>query len=151
MPVREIVGKSFAFFLVGAALIGGGALAFYGPHPYNDYFNAILAGFLVVSGVGVWGFGALTIVAILAEARKAAREHDVHVTPRPGPLGPPPPWGMGDIGRPGHGIKEVGGAAARGGGGPRLMSVSVSSLDAPILVAVLLVWTLGMLIWLAPR
>ena len=152
MPVREILGKSVAFLLIGAVCIGGGAMVFYGPHAYNDYFNAVLAIVLILAGLGVWGFGALTVLAIVAEARRSAHGHSVHVTPRPGPLGPPPPWGMGDIGRPGAtGVREVGSAAPQGGGAPRLMSVRVSSIDAPIMVGVLLVWTVAMLILLAPR
>ena len=151
MPVREITGKSLAFLLSGAAIIAGGVLVFYGPHAYNDYFNAAFAGLLILTGLSVWGFGTLTVLGIATQARRRAREEHVHVTPRPGPLGPPPAWGMGDIGRPGAGIKEVGGAAPTGGGGPRLMSVRVSNLDGPLVIGLLLLWTVGMLIWLAPR
>jgi hypothetical protein len=31
------------------------------------------------------------------------------------------------------------------------MSVALSNLDAPILIAVLVIWTIGFCIWLAPR
>jgi hypothetical protein len=106
---------------------------------------------MVLSGLGVWGFGAITVLGIVAEERRRAAEHEVEVTPRPGPLGPPPAWGMGDIGRPGAGITEVGGGAGAPRGGPRLMSVRVSNLDAPLVIVFLLIWTVGFLIWLAPR
>ena len=149
MPVREILGKSIAFGLVAAACIGGGALAYYGPHAYNDYFNTGLALVLVLMGLGAGGLGTLIILGVIAEARKRERESRLHVTPRPGPLGPPPPWGMGDIGRPG--VREVGGTAPRGGGGPRLMSVALSNVDAPIVIGALLVWTVVFLVLLAPR
>jgi len=58
---------------------------------------------------------------------------------------------MGDIGRPGSGVREVGGAAPRGGGGPRLMSVTLSNVDGPVVIGALLVWTLVFLVLLAPR
>ena len=37
-----------------------------------------------------------------------------------------------------------------GGGGPRRMSVRVSNADGALLVIALLVWTVIMLLWLAP-
>lgn len=37
-----------------------------------------------------------------------------------------------------------------GGGGPRRMSVRVSNVDGVLLVVALLVWTVIMLVWLAP-
>jgi hypothetical protein len=58
---------------------------------------------------------------------------------------------MGDVGRPGSGVVKMEATRPRGGGGPRVMSVRLSNLDAPIVIGVLLVWTIGMLIWLAPR
>jgi hypothetical protein len=151
MPTREIFGKSAAFLLVGASLIAGGALTLYGTKAYNDYFVLLLAGLLVLSGLGVWAFGTVTVLGIVAQERRRAAEHQVQVTPRPGPLGPPPAWGMGDIGRPGAGITEVGGGTSAPRGGPRLMSVRVSNLDAPVVIAILLIWTVAFLIWLAPR
>lgn len=151
MITREIVGKSFAFLLMGAAIIAGGVLTFYGPRAYNDYFNDAFAAFLVLAGLGVLAFGAITVLGIIARDRQRAAEHAVHVTPRPGPLGPPPAWGMGDIGRPGAGVTEVGAGHGGGGGGPRLMRVRVSNLDAPVAIAFLLIWTVVFLIWLAPR
>lgn len=152
MPRREIIGKSTAFGLIALACIGGGVLAFYGPHAYNDYFNTLLGVILVLIGLGVGGMGTLIILGIVAEARAEERETRLEVTPRPGPLGPPPPWGMGDVGRPGSGgVREVGGAQPTGGGGPRLMSVKVSSLDAPVVIGLLLVWSVVALILWAPR
>jgi hypothetical protein len=59
---------------------------------------------------------------------------------------------MGDVGRPGSGVVKMGAhPRPQGGGTVRVMSSRVSNLDAPLLIGVLLVWTLGMLIWLAPR
>jgi len=81
----------------------------------------------------------LIIGGIIADARVRQREQRLHVTPRPGPAGPPPAWGMGDVGRP---PSERGGGTGAGGGGPRLMSVAVSSIDGPLLVGFLLIWTL---------
>jgi len=90
-------------------------------------------------GVGSGGAGVLIIGGIIADARVRRREARLQVTPRPGPAGPPPAWGMGDVGRP---PSERGGGAAGGGGGPRLMSIAVSNIDGPLLIGFLLVWTL---------
>lgn len=152
MPLREIIGKSIGFGLVALSCIGGGILVFYGPHAYNDYFNVPLGIVLILSGLGVGGFGVVVIGGIVYDARVRQREEALHITPRPGPLAPPPPWGMADVGRPGAGhVREVGTARPVAGGGPRVMSVAVSALDAPLLVIVLIAWTIGMCIWLAPR
>jgi hypothetical protein len=147
MPVREIIGKSLAFGLVSLGCFLGAALVLYGPHAYNDYFNIPLAVLLVLMGLGAAGGGVAVIAGIIIDARIRRREQRLHVTPRPGPLGPPPPWGMGDVGRP---PSERGGGGG-GGGSPRLMSVAVSNLDAPLLIGFLLIWTLAFCIWLAPR
>ncbi len=34
---------------------------------------------------------------------------------------------------------------------PRVVTARLSNIDAPILVGLLLIWTVGMMIWLAPR
>ena len=152
MPLREIIGKSVGFGLVSLACIAGGFFAYYGSHQYNDYVNTYLPWVLWVIGVGIGGLGALLIAGIIADSRARRREEELHVAPRPGPLGPPPPWGMGDVGRPGSGVVKMGEhPGAGGGGGPRVVSVRLSNLDAPLLIGLLLVWTVGMLIWLAPR
>jgi len=150
MPVREIIGKSIGFGVVALSCIAGGILVFYGPHAYNDYFNVPLAVVLVLTGLGIGGLGTSIIAGIVYDARQRQREEDLHITPRPGPLAPPPPWGMADVGRPGA-VREVGTGRPAGGGGPRVMSVAVSALDAPLLLIVLVAWTIGMCIWLAPR
>jgi hypothetical protein len=139
MPLREIIGKALGFGIVSLSCILGGVLVFYGPHAYNDYFNVPLAIVLLLMGVGTGGAGVLIIGGIMADARARRREEQIHVTPRPGPAGPPPAWGMGDIGRP---PAERGGGAGGGGGSPRLMSVAVSNIDGPLLVGFLLIWTL---------
>ncbi|TMD08003.1 MAG: hypothetical protein E6J03_03340 [Chloroflexi bacterium] len=139
MPVREIIGKGLGFGIVSLSCILGGVLVFYGPHAYNDYFNVPLAIVLLLMGVGSGGAGVLIIGGIIADARVRRREARLHVTPRPGPAGPPPAWGMGDVGRP---PSERGGGAAGGGGGPRLMSIAVSNIDGPLMIGFLLIWTL---------
>ena len=152
MLTREVVGKSFAFLLVGGVLIAGGPLTLYGTKAYNDYFVLLLAATFVLSGLAVLAFGAVTIIGIIAREKRRAAEEHVQVTPRPGPLGPPPAWGMADVGRPERGVTEVGGGTVVSPkGGPRLMSVRVSSLDAPVVSALLVIWTIAFLIWLAPR
>ena len=152
MPLREIIGKSVGFGLVSLACIAGGFFAYYGGHSYNDYVATYLPWVLWLIGLGIGGLGALLIAGIIADSRARRREEELHVAPRPGPLGPPPPWGMGDVGRPGSGVVKMGEhPGPRGGGGPRVMSVRLSNLDAPLLIGLLLVWTVGMLIWLAPR
>ena len=152
MPVREIVSKSLGFGLVALACIAGGVLVFYGPHAYNDYFNTYLAIALIFFGVAIGGLGVVIIGGIVYDARQRQREHSLEITPRPGPLAPPPPWGMADVGRPGAGgVREVGSGPPAAGGGPRVMSVAVSALDAPLLLIGLVVWTIAMCIWLAPR
>jgi hypothetical protein len=152
MPLREIIGKATAFGLVSLACIAGGFFEFYGSHPYNDYINTYLPYALWLMGLGIGGLGTLMILGIIADARARRKEEELHVTPRPGPLGPPPPWGMGDVGRPGSGVVKMGEhPGPTGGGVPRVMTAHLSNLDAPILIGLLVVWTLGMLIWLAPR
>ncbi|HEV7678978.1 MAG TPA: hypothetical protein VGQ42_10465 [Candidatus Dormibacteraeota bacterium] len=153
MPLREIIGKSIGFGLVSLACIAGGFFVFYGPHAYNDYVNVWLYAFLWLVGVGVAGAGALIILGIIADTRARQKEEELHVTPRPGPLGPPPPWGMGDVGRPGSGVVKMSehGVAAGGGGRVRVVQARLSYIDAPILIGLLLVWTAVMLVWLAPR
>ena len=150
MPLREIIGKSIGFGLVSLACIAGGILVFYGPHAYNDYFNLPLGIALVLFGLGIGGLGTFLVGGIIVDARIRRREEEIRVTPRPGPLAPPPPWGMADVGRPGAPpVREVGGGVG-GGGGPRVMSVALSRIDAPIVIAVLIIWTIGFCIWLAP-
>jgi hypothetical protein len=151
MPLREIIGKATGFGLVSLACIAGGFFAYYGAHPYNDYVNTYLPWVLWLMGLGIGGLGTLMILGIIADARARRREDELHITPRPGPLGPPPPWGMGDVGRPGSGVVKMTEAPRIGGGGPRVVGAHLSNIDAPILIGLLIVWTIGMLIWLAPR
>ena len=150
MPLREIIGKSIAFGLVTLACVAGGVFAYYGPHPYNDYVNTYLGPVMFILAAGIAFLGTVMILGIIADARERQREQELHVTPRPGPLGPPPPWGMGDVGRPGSGVVKMG-EHPRGGGGPRVMSVRLTNVDAPLLIGFLVIWTIGMLVWLAPR
>jgi len=136
MPVREIIGKSIGFGIVSLSCILGAVLVFYGPHAYNDYFNVPLGLVLALFGVGTGAAGVLIIGGIIADAKVQRKEDQLQITPRQGPAGPPPPWGMGDVGRP---PAERGGGAA--GGSPRLMSVAVSNIDGPLIIGFLLVWT----------
>jgi hypothetical protein len=151
MPVREIAGKTIGFGLVALALIAGGILDLIGGHVYNDYLNAALGIILILMGLAAGGLGTFLIVGILYEERLRRREEQVHVTPRGSPPAPPPPWGMADVGKP-PGVMRVGDAAtARGGGSPRVMSVVVSNLDAPMLIVGLLAWTILTLVLFAPH
>jgi hypothetical protein len=155
MPVREIVGKTLGFGLVALALIVGGVLDLVGGHVYNDYLNAALGIILILMGLGTGALGTALIVGILYEEKLRRQEGQVHITPRGTPLAPPPPWGMADVGKPpGAGVVRVGdaaGAGAHGGGSPRVMSVVVSSLDAPMLIVGLLAWTILTLVLFAPH
>src|SRR5450432_1461596 len=130
MPVREIAAKTIGFGITAAALIAGGLLVLLGPHAYNDYLNVALGVILIALGLGAGGFGSMVILGVVVDARARERESRLRVTPRAGPPAQPPPWGMGDIGRPGGGggVARVG-DAARGGGSVRLMSVSVRNWD----------------------
>jgi crotonobetainyl-CoA:carnitine CoA-transferase CaiB-like acyl-CoA transferase len=101
MPLREILGKTIGFGLTAAALAVGGLLVLIGNHAYNDYFNVILGWGLVLLGLLAAGYGSFAILAILYDRHVTEEEQEVHITPRAGAPGPPPPWGMGDIGRPG--------------------------------------------------
>jgi hypothetical protein len=151
MPVREIAGKTIGFGLVALALIAGGILDLIGGHVYNDYLNAALGIILILMGLAAGGLGTFLIVGILYEERLRRREEQVHVTPRGSPPAPPPPWGMADVGKP-PGVMRVGDAAtAHGGGSPRVMSVVVSNLDAPMLIVGLLAWTILTLVLFAPH
>jgi len=156
MPTREIVGKTVGFSVVALGLILGGLLALYGPHAYNDYFNLALGLILILLGLLAGGLGVLIIAGIILEARRRQREEALHIAQRPGPLGLPPAWCMGEIGRvdpPGVVRVGDGGAAAGGGGGGavRMMSVSVRNLDAPLLILGAIVWTAVFTFLLAPR
>ena len=153
MPVREIVGKTIGFGLVAAALIVGGVLDLLGGHVYNDYLNTALGIILIAMGLAAGGLGTFLIVGILYEDKLRRQEEQVHITPRGTPLAAPPPWGMADVGKP-PGVVRVGDAATSpsgGGGSPRVMSVVVSNLDAPMLIVGLLAWTILTLVLFAPR
>jgi hypothetical protein len=150
MPLRELIGKTVGFSLVAAALIVGGVLTLVGSHAYNDYLNAILGWGLIALGLITGGYGSFLIAAIIYDARLRREEEQVHVTPRGAPPAPPPPWGMGDIGRPGGITQFTDVSARRGGGSPRVMSVRVSNIDGPLLIAGLLLWTILTLIFFAP-
>lgn len=117
MPLREIAGKMFGFGLTAAALAGSGVLVLIGSHAYNDFFNLILGWGLVGLGVVTAGYGSFGILAILYDSRVTEQEQEVHITPRSGPPAPPPPWGMGDIGRPGA-VRDV--SEEQSGAAPRL-------------------------------
>ncbi len=149
MPLREIVGKTVGFTLTAAALAVGGVLVLVGSHAYNDYLNGILGWGLIALAVITAGYGTFAIGGIIYDARLRRAEEQIEVTPRGAPPAPPPPWGMGDIGRPG--VARVGDAAVqRGGGAPRMMSVTVSNIDGPLLIVGLLAWTIITLIFFAP-
>jgi len=150
MRLGEIIGKTTGFVLVAAALVVGGVLVLTGSHAYNDYLNGILGWGLILFGVATAGLGAFIITGILYEQRLTQKEEQVHVTPRGAPPAPPPPWGMGEVGRPGGSVVHVGEATPRGGGSPRVMSVAVSNLDGPLLVAGLVAWTAIAMILFAP-
>lgn len=151
MPVREIVGKVLGFGLVSLALIIGGILDLVGGHVYNDYLNAALGIILILMGLGAGGLGTALIVGILYEEKLSRQEGQVHITPRGTPPAAPPPWGMADVGKP-PGVVRVGeGAGVHGGGSPRVMSVVVSNLDAPMLIVGLLAWTVLTLVLFAPH
>jgi hypothetical protein len=151
VPLRELVGKTIGFGLTSVALIAGGVLVLLGNHPYNDYLNGLLGWILIVLGLGTGGLGTYLIGSIIYEARVRRDEERIRVAPRAGPPAPPPPWGMGDVGRPGGGVVHVGDAAAhRGGGAPRVMSVAVSNVDGALLIVGLLLWTFLTLVFFAP-
>ncbi len=152
MPVREIAAKTIGFGITALALIAGGLLVLLGPHAYNDYLNVALGVILIALGLGAGGFGTTVILGVVVDSRAREREARLHVTPRSGPPAPPPPWGMGDIGRPGAGggVAHVG-DAPRGGGSVRVMSIAVRNWDAPVVLGVLIVWTVIALLIAAPR
>jgi hypothetical protein len=152
MPVREIAAKTIGFGITALALIAGGLLVLLGPHAYNDYLNVALGVILIALGLGAGGFGTTVILGVVLDSRAREREARLHVTPRSGPPAPPPPWGMGDIGRPGAGggVAHVG-DAPKGGGSVRVMSIAVRNWDAPVVLGVLIVWTVIALLIAAPR
>ena len=151
MPFRELVGKLVGFGLTALALIAGGLLVLLGPHAYNDYLNVALGVILIALGLGAGGFGTMVIAGVILDDRARQREESLHVTPRSGPPAPPPAWGMGDIGRPGGGGGTPVGDGPRGGGSVRVMSVVARNWDGPLLIGVLIVWTVVALLIAAPR
>jgi hypothetical protein len=150
MPLREIIGKTIWFGLVTIALAVGGILVLIGSHAYNDYLNGILGWGLILLALATGGYGAFAIAAILYDARLRQQEEEVHITPRGAPPAPPPPWGMGDVGRPGGGSVVHISEAPRGGGAPRLMSVTVNNIDGAVFVVGLLALTFLTLVFFAP-
>jgi hypothetical protein len=150
MPVKEIAAKTTAFGLVTLALAASGVFVLYGPHAANDTLNVALGLIMLAFALLTGGVGTVIILGIIAEGRRRQREEALHITARAGPPAPPPAWGMGDIGRPGSGVVGVG-EAHRGGGSPRLVSFSISNLDAPVLLGVLLVWTVIAVLLFAPH
>jgi hypothetical protein len=78
------------------------------------------------------------------------REEAFPIAPPEGRSTPLPAWGMGDAGRRETGVVE-GGGHRHGGGSPRLVSFSVSSLDAALLVAGLLIWTVLFVLFFSPQ
>jgi hypothetical protein len=124
-------------------------LVLIGAHAYNDYLNAVLGWGLIALALITAGYGTFAIGAIIYDARLRHQEEEVHITPRGAPPAPPPPWGMGDIGRPGGGVVQVS-APRRGGGSPRLMSVAVSNIDGALLIVGLLAVTILTLVFFAP-
>jgi hypothetical protein len=150
MVARELLTKLIGFALTAAAFVVGGVLVLNGAHAYNDYLNAILGWTLIGLGVIAAGLGGIVILGVFYDERLRRKDHEVHVTPRGAPPAPPPPWGMGDVGRPGTGVMRVGGGAPHGGGSPRMMSVAVSNIDGPLLLVALLAWTVLTLVFFAP-
>ncbi len=150
MPFRELAGKVIGFGITALALIAGGLLVLFGPHAYNDYLNVALAVLLILMGLAAGGFGTMVILGVLLDQRAREREERLHVTPRSGPPAPPPAWGMGDIGRPGGGVAQVS-EGPRGGGSVRVMGVTARTWDGPLLIAVLIVWTVVALLIAAPK
>jgi hypothetical protein len=151
MSFREIAGKVIGFGLTAIALIGGGILVLIGPHAYNDYLNVALGVILILFGLGAGGFGTMVIAGVILDERARLREERLHVTPRSGPPAPPPPWGMGDIGKPGAGGVAHVGEAPRGGGTVSLVSVVTRNWDGPLLIVGLIAWTIVALLIAAPR
>jgi hypothetical protein len=151
MSFREIAGKVIGFGLTAIALIGGGILVLIGPHAYNDYLNVALGVILILFGLGAGGFGTMVIAGVILDERARLREERLHVTPRTGPPAPPPPWGMGEIGRPGAGGVAHVGEAPRGGGTVSLVSVVTRNWDGPLLIVGLIAWTIVALLIAAPR
>jgi hypothetical protein len=151
MSFREIASKVVGFGLTAIALIGGGILVLIGPHAYNDYLNVALGVILILFGLGAGGFGTMVIAGVVLDERARVREERLHVTPRSGPPAPPPPWGMGDIGRPGAGGVAHVGESPRDGGAVSLVSVVTRNWDAPLLIAALITWTIVALLIAAPR
>jgi hypothetical protein len=151
MPVREIASKVIGFGITAVALIAGGLLVLLGPHAYNDYLNVALGVILILMGLGAGGFGTMVILGVILDERARENEERLRVTPRSGPPAPPPPWGMGDIGRPGGGTVAHVGDGPRGGGTVRVMSVVVRNWDGPLLIGALIAWTVVALLIAAPR
>jgi hypothetical protein len=151
MSFREIASKVIGFGLTAIALIAGGILVLVGPHAYNDYLNVALGVILIALGLGAGGFGTMVIAGVLLDERARQREERLHVTPRSGPPAPPPPWGMGDIGRPGAGGVAHVGDSPRGGGTVSVVSVVTRNWDGPLLIVALICWTIVALLIAAPR
>jgi hypothetical protein len=146
VPLRELIGKVLAFGVCAAGFIVCGFLVLTGAHAADDYLNPVLGGTLLGLGVITAGFGVLSVAGIIIEERTRRSDEALHITPRAGEPGPPPAWGMGNVGR-----VEVGTDTPSSKGSTRVMSVAVSNLDAPIIVAFLLAWTLVALLLFAPK
>jgi hypothetical protein len=146
VPLRELIGKVLAFGISAGLFVVCGFLVLTGAHAADDYLNKVLGLTLLGLGAITAGFGVLSIGGIIYEERAKRAETALRVTPRAGEPGPPPAWGMGNVGR-----VEVGTDAAPGKGGTRVMSVAVNNLDAPLMVTFLLAWTLVALLLFSPK
>lgn len=156
MPVRELVSKLLMFIVVVIVSVGAGVLLLQSARAPQDSFTAVTGWTMVGVGGLCAIYGVLSIAVIARDSRRHRAEGEVHLTPRNGPPVAPPAWGMSDVGRPENGgveINRMGGIRMAGSGQVRVVGLNpglIQSLDAPMLIGVLLVWTLIAVIHFAP-
>ncbi len=149
--MRHTVYRFIGVLIVAALFVILGAIILAQPQAQADYIAQPLGWSIVIFGavVLVVGWG-MTIFLAYDAAQQSSRSRLI-ITPRPGEPAPPTPWGMEAIGRPGtegseseERIHTPAGPVQplfQGKGGIHTVSVTVSSLDVPIVIGLLLIWT----------
>lgn len=158
--MRQTIGQLLAGLIVSGLLIAGGLLLLGQPTAGTDYVGPFVGKSLVGFGVLVLLI-TLAITAFLAEDLRRTRAAErLVVTPRTGEPTPPPAWGMRTIGMTGVDLPHGSAIASKAGdispllqgkGGVSIVSSASIAWDVPLVLGVLLVWTVVATLLFAPR
>ncbi|MGC8461457.1 MAG: hypothetical protein ACP5OR_06415 [Candidatus Dormibacteria bacterium] len=149
--MRHTVYRIIGVLIIAALFFVTGSIILSQPHAQSDFIAQPLGWSIIIFGAVVFVVG-LGITAFLAyDTSQQKKRANLIVTPRPGDPAPPTPWGMEAIGRPDSaGTEEderiyspIGPVQPlfQGKGSIHTVSVTISSLDVPIVIGLLLIWT----------